>query len=141
MTALLEGEALVRLLEESRVREKRQTLFYRALAAEAEWSDRPDEAERLNGLHADEQHHLSRLTARVLEVGGRPADLRDVGRPEVTLEAWEEAARVRETEEIGWYEDALERDSLDDETRSVLREILESERHHRERLGGKWMSA
>lgn len=129
------------LLEEGRLREKRQTLFYRSLAAEAEWSDRLDEAERLNGLHADEQHHLSRLTARILELGGRPADLREIARPDTSLEGWEDTARTREDDEIAWYEEVLEGRELDPELRRIVEEILASERHHRERLGGKWMSA
>lgn len=140
MTSEAERKTLT-VLEESRLREKRQTLFYRLLAAEAEWSDHLDEAERLNELHADEQHHLSRLTARVLEMGATPADLRDAPRPEAALDGWETAAREREGEEVAWYERVLEQDSLDAETRRVIEEILVSERHHRETLGGKWMSA
>ena len=134
-------EATVRDLEESRVREKRQTLFYRALAAEAELGERAGDVERLNELHADEQHHLSRLTARLLEMGHRPADLRDVVRPETPDEGWEEEARRRETAEIEWYEGLLEEDGLDEGSRAVVEEILASERHHRRELGGKWMSA
>lgn len=131
---------VLRMLEESRTREKRQALFYRTLAAEAEWADRLDEAERLNGLHADEQHHLSRLTARILELGGNPADLRGVNSPEPNLDAWENAAREREDDEIAWYEGVLAGE-LDDATAAIVREILESERHHQRELGGKWMSA
>lgn len=131
---------MIRALEEGRLREKRQTLFYRTLAAEAEWAERPGDAERLNELHADEQHHLSRLTARVLELGGSPGDLRGVAGPEASLDGWEEVARDREGDEVRWYEELLER-RLDDATRAVVAEILESERHHREELRGKWMSA
>lgn len=131
---------ILRALAEGRLREKRQTIFYRALAAEAEWADRPAEAERLNELHADEQHHLSRLTARVLELGGAPDDLRKVAGPDVSLDGWEDVARSREGEEVRWYEELLER-SLDEATRRVVDEILESERHHRAELRGKWMSA
>lgn len=130
----------IRTLEEGRLREKRQTLFYRRLAAEAEWADRPAEAERLNELHADEQHHLSRLTARALELGGSPDDLRSVAGPDVSLDGWETVAREREAGEVRWYEELLER-PLDDVTRAVVVEILESERHHLEELRGKWMSA
>lgn len=135
------GDEAVRLLEESRVREKRQTLFYRALAAEAELEGRPDAVERLNGLHADEQHHLSRLTARLLELGLDTADLRSVARPEGDLDGWEEEARRREAAEIGWYEELLGAEVLDDASRGVVEEILASERHHHKELGGKWMSA
>jgi len=130
----------VRLLEESRGREKAQTLFYRALAGAAELGGDPADAERLNELHADEQHHLSRLTARVLELGGSPRDLRDVRAPDTAPGAWEETARAREEEEVRWYEGLLEED-LDEQTRGVVQEILDSERHHREELRGKWMSA
>jgi rubrerythrin len=49
-------------------------------------------------------------------------------------------ARRREETEVAWYEDALGRVE-DRATRAVLKEILESERHHREELSGKWMSA
>lgn len=131
---------VLRALEEGRLREKRQTLFYRKLAAEAEWAGQGGTAERLNELHADEQHHLSRLTARVLELGGSPEELRGIAGPEASLEGWEEVARSREDDEVRWYEAALERD-LDDDSRAVLDEILASERHHRRELRGKWMSA
>lgn len=130
-----------RALEESREREKRQTLFYRSLAAQAEMAGRPDDVDRLNGLHADEQHHLSRLTARLLELGLDPDDLRHVARPETELDGWEEEARRREAEEIEWYEGVLEDEVLDVTSRAVVSEILVSERHHHEELGGKWMSA
>jgi len=53
-------------LHEARAAEKEQAAFYRRLAAEAEALGDDALAERLNGLHADEQHHLSRLTARSL---------------------------------------------------------------------------
>jgi rubrerythrin len=58
----------------------------------------------------------------------------------VALEGWEEDARRREREEVAWYENALE-EIRDRATRSVLTEILESERHHLAELGGKWMAA
>jgi rubrerythrin len=128
-------------LEGARRREKEQTLFYRALAAAAEDAGWVAEAERFNDLHADEQHHLSRLTARVLELGGSPEDLRRLAAPAVpSLAAWEPAARAREDDEVRFYE-ALITVELDASTRAVLEEILEAERRHREHLGGKWMSA
>jgi D-sedoheptulose 7-phosphate isomerase len=130
---------VLEVLEDSRVREKGQTLYYRMLAAQAVEEGRDDEAERLNELHADEQHHLSRLTARVLELGGRPSDLRPPA-PEADLGGWEDRAREREAREVRWYEAILERE-LDQETRRVVREILDSELHHRDELRGKWMSA
>lgn len=131
---------LITALTEARVKEKEQALFYRALAAEAEDSGLTVEAERLNELHADEQHHLSRLTARLLELGATPDDLRRVKGPRSSLEAWEAEARRREGVEVGWYEQQLGAD-LDDRTRALFTEILESERKHHEQLGGKWMPA
>jgi rubrerythrin len=134
------SEALVALLEEGREREKSQTLFYRRLAARAQDAGDEPAAERLNELHADEQHHLSRLTARVLELGGTPRDLRGVEAPETLWPDWEELARTREGGEVTWYQAALS-SGLDPDTRAVLEEILSSERSHRSELGGKWMSA
>lgn len=136
-----ESGPLLELLEASRRREKAQTLLYRALAADAEDAGRAEASERLNGLHADEQHHLSRLTARVLELGGRPAALRDVPAPEASLDGWEAVAREREREEIAWYESLMEGGRLDPVTRAVIDEIVASERQHERILGGKWMSA
>jgi rubrerythrin len=134
------AEHVVRLLAESREREKAQTLFYRSLAADAELAVDADASERLNELHADEQHHLSRLTARLLELGGSPADLRDVPVPAGDLAGWEVLARAREQDEVDWYEQMLEA-PLDSATRGVIVEILDSERHHHAELRGKWMSA
>lgn len=127
-------------LEASRIREKGQTLFYRALAAQAVAVGDEDAIGRLNDLHADEQHHLSRLTARLLELGVSPRDLAAVPAPAGELEGWEALARERETDEVRWYESATTL-PLDDATRSVLAEILEAERHHAQALRGKWMSA
>jgi rubrerythrin len=131
---------LLDLLADSRRREKAQTLFYRHLAAEAEEALDGAASERLNELHADEQHHLSRLTARLIELGGSPSDLKEVAAPQVSLEGWEPAARAREREEISWYEAALAT-PMDPLTREVIAEILESERRHHAELRGKWMSA
>ncbi len=63
---------LIAALEEARAAEKEQALFYRALAAEAERRGDAALSERYNELHADEQHHLARLTARLLELGAAP---------------------------------------------------------------------
>ena len=133
-------ENLVAALEDARAAEKAQALFYRALAAEAE--ERGDAAlsERLNELHADEQHHLSRLTARLLELGAAPADLARVATERADFDRWEAAARPREHDEVRRYE-ALAAAELDGETARVVREILETERHHAEELGGKWTPA
>ena len=128
------------VLEASRVREKGQTLFYRALAAQAVAAGDDDASERLNDLHADEQHHLSRLTARLLELGRSPHDLSAVPAPGGELGVWERLAREREAEEVRWYEAAAAL-ALDAPTHAVLIEILESERHHADALRGKWMSA
>jgi len=131
---------LIAILGEARAREKEQALFYRGLAASAAEAGLRVETERLNELHADEQHHLSRLTARLLELGATPDDLRRVEAPGSSLEDWEAEARHREGAEVGWYEGQLGAD-LDGRTRALFEEILESERKHREQLGGKWMSA
>ena len=131
---------LVTLLEEGRRRERGQALFYRFLAGDAQTAGDARSAERLNELLADEQHHVSRLTARILELGEKPSDAK-VTLPDVpSLEGWEAVARPREEEEVRWYTEALER--VDDSaTRGILQEILISERHHRDELAGKWMSA
>jgi rubrerythrin len=130
---------LLDLLQEGRLRERGQALFYRVLAGEAEMAGDQAAAERLNELLADEQHHVSRLTARILELGGTP--LQPEVSPDVPdLAGWEPVARSREEGEVAWYEAAV--GSVGDAaTRAVLEEILESERHHREELSGKWMSA
>jgi rubrerythrin len=128
------------LLEASRAREKAQTLFYRALAAQAVAAGDEDTTERLNDLHADEQHHLSRLTARLLELGGTPSELYAVPAPGGEIQQWERIAREREADEVAWYERAATL-ALDPTTAAIVREILESERHHAQALRGKWMSA
>lgn len=128
-------------LRELRAREKAQTLFYRALAAAAEEAGDAPLAERLNELHADEQHHLSRITVRLMEMGETVADLTDMERPAAELDGWEDDARRRENDEVRGYEQALAALAGEPETKAVLEEILESERQHREHLGGKWMSA
>jgi rubrerythrin len=126
-------------LREARAAEKSQTTFYRALAVEAEEAGDPDTAERLNGLLADEQHHLSRITARLLEWGQPIPDVRGTNSvPD--LGTWESAARDREKAEIERYETLLEL-VLDERTRRMIAEFLEAERSHAELLGGKWMGA
>jgi hypothetical protein len=131
---------VLQLLAESRIREKAQALFYRWLAAEAEMARQETEVERLHELHADEQHHLSRVTARLLELRGTAAELEDVTVPTVSLLGWEDAARLREAEEISWYRGVLAA-GLDAGTRALVEAILESEKHHHAELRGKWMSA
>jgi rubrerythrin len=133
MNALTEG------LGAARAGERAQVRFYRALAAAAETAGRLDEAERLHALHADEQHHLSRITARLLELGA-PAG----GEPESEaipdLDGWEEVARLRERAEVERYEELL-RGEADEASRALIEQILESEHHHLRELGGKWMPA
>jgi rubrerythrin len=131
---------LVELLQEARLREIEQALFYRFLAADAELAGDAGTAERLNELLADEQHHVSRLTARILELGGKPGDPGTQETTSPALDAWEAEARTREESEVRWYEEALRRIE-DPETTGVIRGILDSERHHRNELAGKWMPA
>ena len=139
MTALeLVPEDAPGVLEASRAREKAQALYYRALAANA--AGDADETDRLNDLHADEQHHLSRLTARLLELGHKPKDLSGVTAPRGGFVGWEAVAREREAGEVHWYETMIAL-ALDLDTLALLEEILESERHHLRELRGKWMSA
>jgi rubrerythrin len=131
---------LARSLERCRAAEKEQALLYRALAALAEEREDAELSQRFHDLHADEQHHLSRLTARLLELGERPPDLAGASTPEHALDDWEPLVRRREAEEIRRYEALLAAD-LDGETRALLEGILEVERHHAEELGGKWTAA
>jgi len=131
--------AVLAALDEARLAEKAQTRFYRALAALAEEAGDATTAERLNGLHADEQHHLSRLTARLLELGhavggANPAPV------EVRLHDWERIARQRERAEIERYERLLDANP-DPRTREMIDHFLEAEHRHEAELGGKWMSA
>jgi rubrerythrin len=131
---------IVALLQEGRRRELQQALFYRLLSVEAESAGDAAAAERLNELLADEQHHVSRLTARILELGERPEGAGATTQPVPPLSAWEGEARRREQDEVAWYEDAM-RCVEDPATSSVLSEILDSERHHGDALAGKWMPA
>ncbi len=127
-------------LREARAAEKQQARFYRALAAQAEAAADLDAAERLNGLHADEQHHLSRLSARLVELGQGLENTAAISEPTPTLETWESDARGREQREILRYE-ALLGMSLDERTAQMIREFLQAERRHESLLGGKWMNA
>lgn len=130
----------VALLESCRRAEKEQSLFYRRLASEAEQREDLAVAERLHDLHADEQHHLSRLTARLIELGHAPADLGDVTAESVEPSGWEPIARAREEEEIRRYQE-LSSAEIDEHTRALAEEILEVERNHARELGGKWTMA
>ena len=135
-----ETEDLAAALQRAREGEKEQALFYRALAAAAEERGDAALAERFNELHADEQHHLSRLTARLLELGAASREL-SAEAPPVALGGWEAAAEARERGEVARYEALLERGGVDDHTAALLREILDTERHHAAELGGKWTTA
>jgi rubrerythrin len=131
---------LTSALQRAREAEKEQALFYRALAAAAEARGDAALAERFNELHADEQHHLSRLTARLLEQGATLADPL-VSTPETRLDNWEAAAGARERGEVARYEALLARGDVDEHIAALLREILDTERHHAAELGGKWTTA
>jgi len=124
----------------ARLAEKEQALFYRALAALAEAIADADLSERLNGLHADEQHHLSRLTVRLVELNEAVADLASSTAPAVALQEWEAEARRREEAEVARYETLLRHD-LDEKTRTMLEQFVAAERAHASLLGGKWMGA
>ncbi len=131
---------LIEMLQEGRRHERAQTLFYRRLTGLAEDAGNGVAAERLNALLADEQHHLSRLTARLLELGVSPGDAETPQVPQPGLDAWEDVAREREEDEVVWYERAAAA-CTDEAAAAVLDEILASERHHRDELAGKWMPA
>lgn len=133
-------DGTIALLHAARHEEKRQAQFYRALAAAAE--DAHDDAlsERANGLHADEQHHLSRLTVRLVELGEAVTDLSAEPSPVVAIDGWEDVAREREAAELARYGALLDRE-LDDKTRMMIDQFVEAEREHAQVLGGKWMGA
>lgn len=127
-------------LEILRKAEKEQALVYRDLAARAEESGDPELAQRFHDLHADEQHHLSRLTARILELGGMPADLGGVSFEPIPLTEWQESIREREEREIRRYHEMLD-EITDGVTRALLDGIVEVEAQHVVELGGKWTLA
>lgn len=130
----------LRLLRTARAAEKEQALFYRNLTGQAEDAGEAVLAERLNGLLADEQHHLSRLTARLLELSQAVDDLAGTEPPAADLSSWQTIARDRELVEIARYELMLEAE-LDDATRGLVEDILDTERNHERELGGKWTMA
>lgn len=127
-------------IETLRVAEKAQAVYYRGLAARAEQIGDEAAAQRLHDLHADEQHHLSRLTARLVELGQTPADLSTPASSVDHIEGWEAEARQRERAEVERYE-AFLRTDLDAATRALAQGILEVEIHHRDELAGKWTIA
>jgi rubrerythrin len=124
----------------ARAAEKEQSLYYRGLSAQAEDGGHTDAAERLSALHADEQHHFARLTARLNELGEDMPELTGIRAPSGHIEDWEPAAREREQLEIDRYRALLALD-LDAQTRALLEGVLEVETHHHENLAGKWTQA
>lgn len=132
---------LAAILETLRAAEKAQALRYRALAALAEETGDAATAQRLHDLHADEQHHLSRLTARLVELGETPAALPATADVPATLDGWEDDARAREADEVERYQQVLDGDLLDAATRTLVEGIVEVEVHHRDELSGKWTIA
>jgi rubrerythrin len=131
---------LIDLIEKSRLAEKEQALIYRRLAADAEVGGNPELAQRFHDLHADEQHHLSRLSARVLELGGRPIDLSGIRMDPELLQDWEPIIRRREADEVERYRGLLKKE-LDPDTHALIEAILAVELQHSAELGGKWTMA
>ncbi len=127
-------------VDECRLAEKEQAQFYRSLAVQAEALGDDQLSQRFHELHADEQHHFSRLTARMLEFGRAPEDGPRRRPPEISLDGWEPIARSREEAEIQRYSKLLGSD-LDARTDALVRDILQVENHHAEELGGKWTKA
>lgn len=134
-------EPAIDALRDARRAEKEQTLFYRALAAAADAAGDAALTERLNELLADEQHHLSRLTARLLELGVRPEPLDETfAPPNVALAEWADAARAHEAAEVARYEEVA-RLGPDSQTLRLIQQICETERRHLCELAGKWTLA
>ena len=133
------ADAIAGLLRAVRAAEKEQTLFYRALSTVAEERNDSEDIEALNGLLADEQHHLSRLTVRLLELNQEAPPL-EVAAPQTSYDDWRTVARERERAEIARYESLL-RHELDEGTAAVVQAILDTERAHERNLGGKYTEA
>jgi hypothetical protein len=128
-------------LHEARALEKEQALFYRVLSAQAEEQGNAADVEALNGLLADEQHHLSRLSVRLVELGEELAPLTDKHQESETVYTnWQEVARIRERKEIARYEEILTLD-LDGETARMIEGFLLAEREHEKHLSGKYTDA
>lgn len=128
-------------LHEARVLEKEQAQFYRVLSGRAEEQGNLADAEALNGLLADEQHHLSRLSVRLVELGEDLPALSDQHLPsDAVYPSWQAVARTRERKEIARYEHLLTL-NLDPETAAMIRGFLETERQHEQNLGGKYTDA
>lgn len=136
----MSNQPLIQALRQARRAEKEQSIFYRALAARAESDNNAQLSEDLNGLHADEQHHLSRLSVRLVELGQPLDDLEGLILGVQEYPNWQPAARARERAEVDRYEKLLQ-ESLDADTEALIREILDAERKHAESLAGKYMNA
>lgn len=132
--------ALKQQLEEIRAAEKAQASRYRQLAALAEAVGDDATSQRLHDLHADEQHHLSRITARLVELGHTPVELVSTIDPALALDDWEAESRRLEAAEVARYE-ALVSSDLDSTTQALAEQILEVELLHRDQLAGKWTLA
>src|SRR5687767_2541026 len=127
---------VISALHEARRAEKEQALFYRALAARAEDENNAQLSEDLNGLHADEQHHLSRLSVRLVELDEALEDLNSVKAPAASLPD----IREREQAEVERYTHLITLE-LDEPTRALVEDILTAETQHAQLLAGKFMSA
>jgi rubrerythrin len=128
-------------LHEARALEKEQAQFYRVLSAHAEEQGSADDTEALNGLLADEQHHLARLSVRLVELGEELAPLNDAHMPsDAIYDNWRDVARIRERKEIARYE-AILGFELDAETTTMIQGFLEVERQHEQHLAGKYTDA
>ena len=128
-------------LHEARALEKEQAQFYRVLGMQAEEHGNLEDVEALNGMLADEQHHLSRLSVRLVELGAELAPLSDEHLPsEALYPKWREIARIRERKEIDRYEQMLQLD-LDPETFRMIEGFLDAERQHEQHLAGKYTDA
>jgi rubrerythrin len=128
-------------LHEARALEKEQAQFYRVLSSQAEEQGNAADIEALNGLLADEQHHLSRLSVRLVELGEELAPLSDAHMPsDAIYDNWRDVARIRERKEVARYEEILKLD-LDVDTARVIQGVLDVERQHEAHLEGKYTDA
>jgi rubrerythrin len=128
-------------LHEARALEKEQAQFYRVLSSQAEERSNPEDIEALHELLADEQHHLSRLSVRLVELGEELAPLSDAIMPsDAIFDSWRDVARIRERKEIARYEEILKLE-LDEETARMIQSFLETERQHEVHLAGKYTDA
>ena len=125
-------------LHAARAAEQEQARFYHLLELAAQETGDEALADRVSGLHADEQHQFARLTARLIELGEPLQDVHQSEAVRCDLGEWQEVARAREQAEVERYEALLQCD-LDSLTGSLVEEILHAERQHQKELSGKWM--